>query len=71
MIKRVVRLSERQLALDLVSHGRSGPWPDTPSLPGRSQRRGPRAPEVMIKVSGGARTVFGVKQSLSYLVAFW
>lgn len=66
MIRRVVRLSERQLPLDLVSHGRSGPGPDTPTLPGRTQRRGSCAPEVMIKVSGGARTLYGVKRSLSY-----
>jgi hypothetical protein len=66
MTRRVVRLNDRQLAFDLVSHGHRGPSPNTPSFPGRSQRRGPRAPEVMIKVSGGARTLFGVKRSLSY-----
>ena len=66
MRRRVVRLGERQLALDLVSHGRSGPKRNGPLVPGNGHRHGPRAPEVMIKVSGGARTLHGVKRSLSY-----
>jgi hypothetical protein len=66
MTRRVVKLSDRQLALDLVSYGRSGPKPNAPVFPSMTRRRGARAPEVMIKVSGGARTLHGVKRSLSY-----
>ena len=66
MKKRVIRLGDRQLALDLVSYGRNGPTVSAPALPTMPGRRGSRAPEVMIKVSGGARTLHGVKRSLSY-----
>ena len=66
MKKRIVKLSDRQLALDLVSYGRPGPKPSAPVFAATPGRRGPRAPEVMIKVSGGARTLNGVKRSLAY-----
>jgi hypothetical protein len=66
MTRRVVKLSDRQLALDLVSYGRGAPTRSAPAYPSMTGRRGPRAPEVMIKVSGGARTLHGVKRSLSY-----
>ena len=66
MTRRVVKLGDRQLALDLMSYGRSGPRASAPVCPSMAARRGPRAPEVMIKVSGGARTLHGVNRSLSY-----
>ena len=70
MKKRQVRLprsNEGGMLLDIVSYGRSGPRSLT-----RNQREYialtvRRAPEVVIKVSGGARTLGGVERQLRYL----
>jgi hypothetical protein len=70
MKKRTVRLprsNEGGMLLDIVSYGRGGPK----SLP-RDQRdyvarTVHRVPEVVVKVSGGARTLAGVARNLRYV----
>ncbi len=67
MKKRILDLRDQEPLLDIVSLGRAGP---------RSLKRSQlelvthtvrRAPEVVIKVSGGARTLAGVEQNLRYV----
>jgi hypothetical protein len=61
---------ERQPALDIVSYGRRGPWrpnhftPDQVAQIGRTVRR---APEVMVKVSGGGTTTGAVTAHFQYI----
>jgi type IV secretory pathway VirD2 relaxase len=67
MKKRLIDLQHERPLLNVVSYGRAGPG----SL-SRSQREYieltvRRAPEVVIKVSGGARTLAGVEQSVRYV----
>ena len=52
--------------LDIVSYGRGGKslTPAQRELVARTVRR---VPEVMVKVSGGARTVRGVEQHIDYI----
>ena len=71
MVKRVVRIGgDRQPALDIVSYGRRGPGhpdrftPDQVAQIGRTVRR---APEVMVKVSGGGRTPGAVTAHFRYI----
>src|SRR5271155_3742727 len=67
MKKRIIDLqdSARPL-LDIVSYGRGGKslTPAHKELIARTVRR---VPEVMVKVSGGARTVAGVEQHMDYI----
>ena len=70
MRKRVVSLTNQRPTLDLVSFGRR--WPGqsrslTPSEIAHVSRTIRRVPEVMIKVSGGARTLAGVRTHLDYI----
>ncbi|OLB15587.1 MAG: hypothetical protein AUH10_01465 [Gammaproteobacteria bacterium 13_2_20CM_66_19] len=70
MPKRVVDLRGDQKALlDLASYGRRGPGhrPLTKAEIEHVSRTVRRVPEVMIKVSGGARTLRGVRSHLDYI----
>src|SRR5256885_5044821 len=70
MPKRVVDLRVDQKALlDLASYGRRGPG-HRPLMKAEIEhvsRTVRRVPEVMIKVSGGARTLRGVRSHLDYI----
>src|SRR5277367_4761077 len=67
MKKRIIDLqdSARPL-LDIVSYGRGGKSL-TPAQKEYIARTVRRVPEVMVKVSGGARTVAGVERHVSYI----
>src|SRR5256886_9091850 len=70
MPKRVVDLRGDQKALlDLASYGRRGPGhrPLTKAEIEHVSRTVRRVPEVMIKVSGGARTLRGFRSHLDYI----
>src|SRR5437016_3153479 len=69
MPKRVVDLRERRALLDIASYGRRGPGhrPLTRAEVEHVARTVRRVPEVMIKVSGGARTLRGVQTHLDYI----
>ncbi len=68
MKKRVLDLrSQEEPLLDIVSYGRAGPKGFTSARLEQIARTVHRAPEVMVKVSGGARTLAGVEQNLRYL----
>jgi hypothetical protein len=69
MPKRVVDLrTERRPLLDIASFGRRNPEAKlTPSEVASIARTARRVPEVMIKVSGGARTVQGVGAHFDYI----
>lgn len=70
MPKRLVDLGAQAPLLDVGSYGRRGPWRAHSLTLGQIQHIGRtvrRAPEVMIKVSGGARTVRGVGAHLNYI----
>lgn len=69
MTKRIVDLRSQQPLVDIASYGRKGPGarglskPEVESI-SRTVRR---VPEVMVKVSGGARTLRGVEDHLDYV----
>lgn len=68
--RRIVNLREREAPLlDVVSYGRHGPGHQPLSKAEIDQvaRTVRRVPEVMVKVSGGARTVRGVAAHLDYI----
>ena len=69
MPKRVVDLREQRALLDIASHGRRGPAhrPLARAEVEHVSRTARRVPEVMIKVSGGARSVRGVQAHLDYI----
>jgi hypothetical protein len=67
MKKRVVDLRGDGPILDIVSYGRAGPARLTRAQLEVIALTVRRAPEVMVKVSGGARTLAGVEQGLRYL----
>src|SRR3977135_3244923 len=70
MPKRVVDLrSEQRALLDIASYGRRGPGhrPLARAAAEHVSRTARRVPEVMIKVSGGARTLRGVQTHLDYI----
>src|ERR1700704_4895783 len=70
MPKRVVDLrGAQQPLLDVASYGRRGPGhrPLTKADAEHVSRTVRRVPEVMIKVSGGARTLRGVRSHLDYI----
>lgn len=71
MPKRIVDLrGEARPILDIASYGRRGPSPHarfSPAVVAHAERTVRRVPEVMVKVSGGARTVRGVAAHLAYL----
>jgi len=68
MPKRVVDLRTARPCLVIASFGRRGPEAKlTPSEVASIARTARRAPEVMIKVSGGARTLQGVGAHFDYI----
>jgi len=69
MPKRVVDLREQRALLDIASYGRRGPGhrPLTRAEVEHVSRTARRVPEVMIKVSGGARSLRGVQAHLDYI----
>src|SRR5438105_13646128 len=69
MPKRVVDLREQRALLDIASYGRRGPGhrPLTRAEVEHVSRTARHVPEVMIKVSGGARSVRGVQAQLDYI----
>ena len=66
MKKRLLELPGQVPILNIVSYGQSGPRSLTRSQREQVARTAHRVPEVMIKVSGGARTLAGVEQGLRY-----
>jgi hypothetical protein len=69
-VKHPFRIGERNPALDIVSYGRRGterPLHFTRAQIAQITRTVRRAPEVMVKVSGGANTTKGVAAHLSYI----
>jgi hypothetical protein len=68
MRKRVIDLRTERPCLDIASFGRRGPEARlTPSEVAYIARTARRTPEVMIKVSGGARTLQGVGAHFDYI----
>ena len=67
MKKRLIDLRGEQPLLDIVSYGRSGPRSLTRTQREYVARTARRTPEVVIKVSGGARTLAGVERNLRYI----
>jgi hypothetical protein len=68
MKKRVVDLRDTEAPiLDIVSFGRGGSGRLTQAQIDQITRTVGRAPEVMVKVSGGAHTVRGVGSHLAYI----
>jgi len=68
MPKRIVDLRTERPCLDIASLGRRGPEAKlTPSEVASIARTARRVPEVMIKVSGGARTLQGVGAHFDYI----
>jgi hypothetical protein len=69
-MKHPFRIGEPNPALDIVSYGRRGterPLHFTRAQIGQIARTVRRAPEVMVKVSGGANTTHGVAAHFSYI----
>jgi Relaxase/Mobilisation nuclease domain len=67
MTKRTVDLRLPRPLLDVVSYGRAGPRSLSRSQREYIERTVRRTPEVVIKVSGGARTLAGVERSIGYV----
>ena len=67
MKKRVVDLRQQIPLLDIVSYGRRGQGRFTAAQIDQIARTVNRAPEVMVKVSGGAHTLRGVATHLAYI----
>jgi hypothetical protein len=67
MKKRLVDLRGQEPLLDIVSYGRGGPRSMTPAERDQIARTTGRVPEVMVKVSGGARTLAGVERHMRYV----
>jgi Relaxase/Mobilisation nuclease domain len=67
MKRRVLDLRGQKPLLDIASYGRAGPRSLTRSEREYVERTVRRAPEVVIKVSGGARTLSGVERHLAYV----
>jgi hypothetical protein len=70
-VKRTFRIGERNPALDIVSYGRRGgagrPLHFTSGQIAQIARTVHRAPEVMVKVSGGSNTTNGVAAHFQYI----
>jgi relaxase-like protein len=67
MTKRVVDLGRQKPLLDVASYGRAGPAHITRAELEHIERTVRRTPEVLVKVSGGARTLAGVERNLRYI----
>ena len=68
MTKRVIDLGRGTPLLDVASYGRAGPATITRTQRELIERTVGRLPEVVVKVSGGARTLDGVERNLRYIV---
>jgi hypothetical protein len=69
-MKRTIRLprsDEGGMLLDIASYGRAGPAYITRLELEHIERTVRRTPEVLVKVSGGARTLAGVERNLRYI----
>jgi len=66
MKKRVIDLREQSPLLDIVSYGRAR-GALTPAQRSYIARTVRRVPEVVVKVSGGARTLAGVERHMKYI----
>jgi hypothetical protein len=66
MPKRLIDLRDERPLLDVVSYGRSR-QPLTPHQRLQIALTVRRVPEVMVKVSGGARTLAGVEKHMTYI----
>jgi deoxyribose-phosphate aldolase len=66
MKKRVIDLRQQTPLLDLISYGRGG-RELTPAQLAYVARTVRRVPEVVVKVSGGARTLAGVERHMKYI----
>ena len=67
MTKRVIDLGREKPLLDIASYGRAGPASITRAELELIYRTVRRSPEVVVKVSGGARTLAGVEGHLRYI----
>jgi hypothetical protein len=67
MTKRVVDLGREKPLLDIASYSRAGPVHITRLVLEHIARTVRRSPEVLVKVSGGARTLAGVERNLRYI----
>lgn len=67
MTKRVIDLGRGAPLLDIVSYGRAGSATITRTQRELIERTVGRLPEVVVKVSGGARTLDGVARNLRYI----
>jgi hypothetical protein len=67
MTKRVIDLGREKPLLDIASYGRAGPASITRAELELIDRTVRRSPEVVVKVSGGARTLAGVEGHLRYI----
>ena len=67
MKKRLIDLRDEKPILDVASYGRGTVPSFTPAERAQIARTVARAPEVMVKVSGGARTLGGVAAHLAYI----
>jgi hypothetical protein len=67
MKKRLLDLRGQEPLLDIVSYGRGGPRSMTSAQRDQVARTTGTVPEVMVKVSGGARTLAGVERHLDYV----
>jgi hypothetical protein len=67
MKKRLLDLRGQVPLLDIVSYGRGGPRSLTREQREQIARTTGRIPEVMVKVSGGARTLAGVERHMDYV----
>ena len=66
MKKRIIDLRDAEPLLNIVSYGRGG-QPLSPAQVAEIRRVVHRAPEVVVKVSGGARTLAGVARHVRYI----
>lgn len=66
MKRRVINLRSQTPLLDIVSYGRAR-HPLTPAERAYIARTVRRVPEVLVKISGGARTLAGVERHMKYI----
>jgi hypothetical protein len=70
MPRRLIEVPGEPRLLDIASYGRRGPAPNTPLTPAeiaRIARTVARAPEVVVKVSGGAKSLRGAFAHVRYI----
>lgn len=67
MTRRLVNLGSHSPILDIVSLGRAAPGSWTPAQLALISRTVSRAPEVIVKVSGGARSLRGAAAHFGYI----